>query len=384
MTLDYFTFYSEANIVCILILAVMLVNDWLHSAQQEKQIWLNRTLTAHILYFISDIGWAAVISGHLPQNRVSSCLFNLANFILLGTLAYLWFMYMAASEDLPFRTSRKKRLLCLLPLVVTTLAMIIAYAAAPQFWISDTGELNKLYYAMMIAAPVTYLLSAFVISMSKARKAESADDRRLFLLIGIYPLSVIVFGLVQTSVVNAPLFCFGCTLMMLVFYIVQMQTLVSVDSLTRLNNRGQITRYMNQIHYRDNVPTYVMMVDVDGFKQINDTYGHAEGDRALILVSEVLKQACDHFETPAFLGRYGGDEFTIIFQNPGESDHPARAAEVIRAALSKVQPERGLPYPLEISIGYDMLKSRADTMEACMSRADEKLYEDKRNRKAGR
>lgn len=384
MTLDYFAYYSEANIVCILILAVMLVNDWLHSAQQEKQIWLNRTLGAHILYFLSDIGWAAVISGNLPQTRFTSCVFNFLNFVLLGTLAYLWFMYMAAFEDLPFRTNRKKRLLCLLPLAVTTLVMVIAYAAAPDFWISDTGELNRWYYPMMIAAPVAYLLSAFVISMVKARKAESADDRRLYRLIGIYPLTVIAFGLVQTFFMNAPLFCFGCTLMMLIFYILQMQTLVSVDALTRLNNRGQINRYMNQVHYRENVPAYVMMIDIDGFKQINDTYGHAEGDRALILVSEVLKQTCDRFESPVFLGRYGGDEFTIVFQNPGEADHPARAAETIRAALSKLQPEHRLPYPLEASIGYDMLKSRADTMEDCMHRADEKLYEDKQTRKAGR
>ena len=232
--------------------------------------------------------------------------------------------------------------------------------------------------------PVAYLLSAFVISMVKARKAESADDRRLYRLIGIYPLTVIAFGLIQTFFMNAPLFCFGCTLTMLIFYILQMQTLVSVDALTRLNNRGQINRYMNQIHYRENVPAYVMMIDIDGFKQINDTYGHAEGDRALILVSEVLKQTCDRFENPVFLGRYGGDEFTIVFQNPGEADHPARATEAIRAALSKLQPEHRLPYPLEASIGYDMLKSRADTMEDCMHRADEKLYEDKRTRKAGR
>ena len=69
MQLDYFFFYTEANIVCIVILAILLVHDRFHSTRQEKQIWFNWALVVHILYFISDIGWAAVISGHLPRIR---------------------------------------------------------------------------------------------------------------------------------------------------------------------------------------------------------------------------------------------------------------------------------------------------------------------------
>ena len=85
-----------------------------------------------------------------------------------------------------------------------------------------------------------------------------------------------------------------------------------------------------------------------------------------------------------FLGRYGGDEFTIIIQNPGEDESPERTAENIRDALSQKQAEKKLPYALEVSIGYEALRDRNDTMDDCMCRADEKLYEDKRNRGAGR
>ena len=62
MQLDYFFFYTESNIVCMVILAIMLFNDKKHSTRREKQIWFNRTIVAHILYFVSDIGWAAVLS----------------------------------------------------------------------------------------------------------------------------------------------------------------------------------------------------------------------------------------------------------------------------------------------------------------------------------
>ena len=192
------------------------------------------------------------------------------------------------------------------------------------------------------------------------------------------------FGLIQVVSLNAPTFCFGCTIMLLFFYIQNMQTLISVDALTRLNNRGQINRYMDQVRYRENVAVYIMMIDIDRFKEINDTYGHAEGDRALILVSETLKQICDRFRAPVFLGRYGGDEFTVIIQNPDEGEHPAQAAKVIRSALYERGRESKLPYDLEVSIGYDALRDKNDTMQACMVRADEKLYQDKRERGAGR
>ena len=150
MVLDYFLFYTEANVVCIAILLIMLINDRIHSTQQEKQIWFNRTIVTHILYFISDICWAAVIGGQLPRTRFSVCLFNLTNYVLLSLLSYDWFNYMAASEKIPDRQSRAWKIRSLLPIAISFTAMLIAYLANPRFWISDSGELNIWYYPMMI------------------------------------------------------------------------------------------------------------------------------------------------------------------------------------------------------------------------------------------
>ena len=380
MTLDYFFFYMESNIVCIVVLAILLINDKLHSSQQENQIWFNRTLIAHILYFTSDIFWAAELSGQLPPSRLLVGLFNLLNYILLSLLAYEWFMYMAVSEDMPLRKSRRQRILWLLPMFVSVTVMIIAYLVAPTFWISESGELNSWYYPLMIAAPIIYLLSAFIFSVINSRKTESRDKKRLFLLIGIYPLGVLSFGLIQTFMLEGPLFCFGCTIMMTFFYIHSMQALISVDSLTRLNNRGQINRYMEQLRFRENIQLYVMMIDIDRFKEINDTCGHAEGDRALILVAEALRKVCGRVNCPIFLGRYGGDEFTVFIQNPEDGDLPEQVAEIIRSAIAEKQQENHLLYNLQVSIGFDALQGRNDTVEACLVRADEKLYEDKRSR----
>lgn len=384
MKLDYFFFYTEANIVCIVIMAILLINDRLHSTRQEKQIWFNQTIIMHIIYFISDIGWAAVLSGQLPRTRLLVGLFNFTNFIMLNLLAFEWFMYMAAAEGMPFRKSIRRRNLCRVPMAVSIAVMVIAYVAAPKFWISDSGELNTWYYPLFIITPVLYLSAAFIYSMRNARKTQSREEKKLYRLIGIYPLGVVAFGLIQTFLLNAPLFCFGCTIMILFFYIQNMQTMVSVDSLTRLNNRGQINRYMDQTQYRENCRTAAVMIDIDGFKEINDTYGHAEGDRALVLVADTLRKIAERTRTPVFIGRYGGDEFTVFVRCAEGEDLPERMIAEVREELDRKQVENKLPYDLKISVGIDSMTDREDTMDACLIRADEKLYEDKKARKIGR
>ena len=259
--------------------------------------------------------------------------------------------------------------------------MVIAYILAPEFWISKTGELNEAhYYPMQITMPVLYMIAAFVISLRNARKTRSREDKKLYLLIGIYPLAVVVSGLIQTIFLDAPLFCFGCTIMMVFFYIQHLQTLVSVDSLTRLNNRGLINRYMEQIVYKDNVRNTAMMIDIDRFKEINDTYGHAEGDRALNLMAQALRQSVEGIDAPIFIGRYGGDEFTVFVQHAEGDGLPEEIISKIRTVLEEKQQKHKLPYDLRISVGYDDLKDKNDSMDACLIRADDKLYEDKKSR----
>ena len=374
---DYFFFYTEANIVCIIIFLFLLVHDKLYNTRQEKQIWYDRTVIAHILYFLSDIGWAAVLSGQLPRTRLLVITFNFLNFILLGLIAYGWFMYMAASENMLIGKTRKQRLLLELPLFISFAAMVIAYIVDPFFWVSETGELSFWYYPMMLAAPLLYIFASAVISFVNAAKVEARDRKVRYLLIGMYPLSVVFFGLLQLIALDAPLFCFGCTIMMLFFYIQSMQGQISADSLTGLNNRRHLDRYLRMVRYREQNRSWAVMIDIDHFKQINDTYGHTEGDRALILVAETLKKSCEKIRSSVFPGRYGGDEFTMIIESAEEETLEA-LRDNLRETLRKKQEENHLLYNLQISMGYDCLQGPEDTMEACLVRADEKLYQDKR------
>ena len=380
MGFDYFVFYTEASLICVIILSTILVADRMYNTKQEKQVWFRRAIVAFMLYFISDAFWAAMLSGEFTVKRSYVVLVNLSNYILLGLMAYGLFMFIAASEKMPFRKDARIRRLIFLPVIISTLAISIAYVKNPLFWVNEQNELNNLYFPLMIAAPSLYLWAGFGLSVRYALKSVSKMDKRRFLAIGSIPVIVMAFGMIQVVALNAPTFCFGCTVMWLFYYLENMQTMISVDDLTHLNNRGQINRYLEQIHYNKDIRVIIMMIDINKFKTINDTYGHAEGDRALVIVSEALRQTCEQIKASVFLGRYGGDEFTIVIKNPEEDIMPEQLVSMIRSILTQKKTENQLPYDLNVSIGYDLIRGSDDDANECLKRADKNLYIDKQRK----
>ena len=379
---DFFLFYTEANVVCILLFGILLFNDKISMNKQEKQIIFDHALMAHILYFISDVLWAGVLSGALPRTRLSVALLNYCNFILLAAISYEWAKFAAVSERMTFLSTKRGRMLFRLPFLVMCLAMLGAYLIAPRYWVNEAGELNTLYYPLMLTAPLIYIFFSCAQSLRAAKKTADLAERKQFRTIGLYPLEVVFFGVIQLAFINAPLFCFGCTVMMLFFYIRAMNDQISLDPLTKVNNRSQLLRYAAQenTRHRENLKAFVIMVDANDFKSINDNHGHAEGDRALVLIAEALKVCTKAMGNSHCLSRFGGDEFAIIV-HANSSAEVDRLIESIHETLADISATERLPYSLSVSIGYDEWNFLEELFHDSLQQADAKLYEEKRVRK---
>ena len=157
---------------------------------------------------------------------------------------------------------------------------------------------------------------------------------------------------------------------------------ISQDELTGLNNRREFRHYLDGVFVSPNTETiFVCMIDVDYFKNINDTYGHVEGDRALILVSKILKKVCSYHNKRLFLARYGGDEFIIAGTNPEEGILEDIKNEVERVSTEE-NDKSGKPYRVSLSVGYTWGKPSAfGTAASLISEADKNMYEVKKIRK---
>ena len=376
---EFYIFYTESNIVCVIIFGIMYTHDLLSVDRQEKQIKYDRALLAFMLYFLSDAFWAAVVEGIVPFTKFTVIISNLLNYFLMAGITYTWLSFVMAVEQVPYRNRIINRFAIASPFLVSTIALIATYLLAPHTLIDDALEVRPLFNVFLVGAPYINIIAIIFFTMKKAKDERNPIEKRKHLYIGLFPLMVIAGGLVEMLLMpDTPIFCFSSTILMLLIYIQSMEAQISLDPLTQLNNRGQLMRYVSQRSnlYRADRATYVIMLDINDFKAINDNFGHAEGDRALTITAGALKKAISRHSMPAFLGRYGGDEFILIIHPESENDPTTLIAE-IRERIESDCLSDGTPYIISISAGYDKLISEQDSFQQCIQRADHKLYLDK-------
>jgi two-component system cell cycle response regulator len=153
--------------------------------------------------------------------------------------------------------------------------------------------------------------------------------------------------------------------------------LALTDPLTSLYNQRYLRRHLSGLMQSgQGRPIAVLMIDVDHFKSVNDQFGHANGDFALKLIAETLRNSIRAFDS---LARYGGEEFVVVM--PGsDMDDATAAAERLRLAVEMTQfePNPGQHHKLTVSVGVSCSSDDVDTPELLLHRADLALYEAKR------
>lgn len=167
-------------------------------------------------------------------------------------------------------------------------------------------------------------------------------------------------------------------LYMMALYNDNQNELISLDPLTRLNNRNELTGYL---WYKLSTPMRgricILMMDMNRFKSINDTYGHVEGDQALIAVASCLKKACGGVPGRPFIARYGGDEFIVVMETESDLD-AEHLCDYIHMTLAVENHRLKKPYNLSISIGWVRNEQNNRSIKKLLRRADIELYEKKR------
>ncbi|WP_088329371.1 GGDEF domain-containing protein [Lacimicrobium sp. SS2-24] len=152
----------------------------------------------------------------------------------------------------------------------------------------------------------------------------------------------------------------------------QIRKLAETDSLTGLHNREKLDRELEQIftdalQHEDGFS--LMLLDLDHFKQINDQFGHLEGDKVLAELSDSLRT---HMRQQDLLARWGGEEFVVVLPKTG-IDNAAELAERLRSRIAATSIHG---HHLTISIGVAQYQA-GDTIPLLLERTDQALYEAK-------
>lgn len=158
----------------------------------------------------------------------------------------------------------------------------------------------------------------------------------------------------------------------------RMTRLAHQDALTNLPNRLSFLMRAEQtiaLFQRRNSRLALMFIDLDGFKPINDVYGHEAGDQ---LLQQVAGRLAEGFRKADMVARYGGDEFVVLLTDIRDPDATAVLADKIIAKLAQPYRVNELEVVIGASIGVAFLPDDAEDMDALIAQADAAMYDAKR------
>ena len=129
---------------------------------------------------------------------------------------------------------------------------------------------------------------------------------------------------------------------------------------------------------RKHIPAYIVCLDLNGLKQINDTYGHSRGDDLIVNFSKILHETFDKYDCA--IGRMGGDEFVIVMYDTEEQDLVSALEELSKKICAWNDKQNG--DLLSVAYGYAYYDGDKDSgVQAVYSQADQEMYELKRKMK---
>jgi diguanylate cyclase len=158
-------------------------------------------------------------------------------------------------------------------------------------------------------------------------------------------------------------------------YVRHVSVLARTDAVTQIPNRRAFDERLDRLATEPiRRPMTLVLVDIDGFKQLNDRFGHAIGDRALRCVASALKNSCPESELVA---RFGGEEFAVLFQ--GKAEPVSARMDHCRQAMA-TSPSLDLPSELSLTISCGVAERKPEeSIGHWMRRVDEALYCAKQN-----
>ena len=151
------------------------------------------------------------------------------------------------------------------------------------------------------------------------------------------------------------------------------------DELTGIYNRRGLFEHLFEFNRKyQGKQAYLLIGDLDHLKQINDNYGHVEGDCAIRTAAGILKEA---LQGVGDIGRFGGDEFVSVFL-AGDGNERERFVNAISEKCEEYNRNGGKPYYVSISIGIERFTCGEDVdLVEMLSHADKYLYEAKKSRR---
>jgi len=365
------------NVYSILLLLILLY----HSLKQAEKESIPSRLYI-LLLGVTALELIADVLGRFDgrPNTLYPILNHIGNFtvfFLNSVLPSLWLLYVYYQV---YNENRNVRRLYLSLAAVN--AANLAFVILSQFygWIYYI-DADNIYHRgpfFLLSAAMVFVLhiATYVLLVIKRRKIE----KRYFFALAFFVVPPLACVVLQSFFYGISVIYNGVVLsLLLIFFNIQNQS-IHIDYLTGVSNRKKLETHLREkVSLSHESRTFsAIMLDLDNFKSINDTFGHAAGDNVLEAAAKLLKNC---IRSNDLVARFGGDEFCIVL-DISDNAHLEAAVRRINDAIQKFNQSGALPYKLGFSMGYAVYDRHSDmTVEEYQKLIDMRMYEDKRANK---
>jgi len=374
--------YVEISIVGILLLVIILISQRESMGTSAPQRQFNRMIYALIAILIIDAATWVIDGQQFPYARQMNIFIESWYYFFNALMPFMWAVYSELTLNRNIRSAQKRVRWLGLPTIIFAGLVILNLGNGRLFFVDEQNVYHRgEWYIITAVFAYAYLLYSSIRALVKASKVKWSTERKQYLLMAAFIIPPTIGGVVQTFYYGVTCIWICTAISIVMVYIDMLNRQISTESLTGLNNRRELHKFLireTREGARSNILALIMM-DIDRFKEVNDTYGHYYGDGVLISVAEILKTACKN--TSAFLSRIGGDEFCIVYS--------ADDIESVEGLIAKVQyniitwntAHRDM-VQISLSIGYSVWDPQRDqSFETLYSRADQNMYQAKRKKK---
>ena len=344
-----------ANIISILLIGTLYLANR-QKAEYDRDMRLLQQMMVTI--GIANISDCCVYYLAGSSNIVIKVLVFLSGSgLFLGNvmIGYLWAKFIMVHMNIPFSDIRRNIYRTIGLISIVLLVINIFYPLV--FSVSDGRYQRGFAYIIFLIFAAFYILDSLYLYVKRVKKNGSLK---------LFPVHIFLIPEISITWTSIAISVAGIMTAL-------KNEIIFTDCLTGLYNRV----YLEFLHKRacNKKDCWVsgIMIDLNGFKQINDNYGHAEGDLALCIVADLLRKS---FSEHGVVTRYAGDEFVIILNTTDDQ----LIQKIIKSAKKNFVTENeknDKPYQLSASMGYAITNLSNETIDDFMNRIDEQMYQDK-------
>lgn len=374
MVHQYYIEYVLINIMCLLISIIIASRVNSDVGNDLEVYWYHFIISMVILFIMTDV--TSFILKHQVIHLINGFIFKYIRCIISVIIAYGWFRFTLVKVNRKLAETTIIKYTSFIPVIIT--AIIVCCTDDIYKLTTDNHVIHGDYYRLQWVIPGMYFLMIVITVIEAARKTKSLTKKKEYyslLLIGLGPsLGAIVSFFMDSLPVVVP----ATLASMLMIFMNLQDGRIHTDVLTSLYNRRATDEYLiERLAKAKMKPFIIYMIDVDNFKNINDTLGHKNGDLVLQIVAEAMRFTTKHYD--GFIARWGGDEFIIVLDEE-KVDQAENIINLMNYFFKYYLFQHHLSEDFSLSIGYKKCQQELKLAEL-YHQVDQEMYQQKEAKK---